>query len=120
MSQVGLGARPADLMLDEEAARPLHAIIDHMIPGVVGDVIQLVAVFDDPEFNDFAAEAASSLAWAMDDWRQARDAQLAAPLQPHIEIRGDDYVAYRFSLLIRRRSNDAACAKQSWARAFAR
>jgi hypothetical protein len=100
MSQVGLGARPADLMMDDDAARPLHAILSGMFPGLVNDVNQLVEVFDDPDFNDLVREAASFGGWNMDDWREARDAQMNVPLHPLSEIRGDEYFSFRFSLLL--------------------
>jgi hypothetical protein len=100
MSQVGLGARPADLMMNDDAARPLHAILRGMFPGMVNDVNQLVEVFDDPDFNDFVGEAASFGDWSMDDWREARDAQMKVPLHPPSEIRGGEYFSFRFSLLL--------------------
>jgi hypothetical protein len=100
MAQVGLGARPGDLMMDDDAARPLHAILSGMFPGMVNDVNQLVEVFDDPDFNDFVGEAASFGGWSMDDWREARDAQLNVPLHPPSEIRGGEYFSFRFSLLL--------------------
>jgi len=100
MSQVALGARPADLMMDDDAARPLHAILVGMFPGMVKDVNELVEVFDDPGFNDFVAEAASFGDWSMNDWRVARDAQMNVRLEPPSEIRGDEYFGFRFSLLL--------------------
>jgi len=100
MSQVGLGTRPADLMMDCDAARPLHAILSGMFPGMVNDVNQLVEVFDDPDFNDFVREAASFGDWTMDDWREARDAQVNWPLHPPSELQGDEYFSFRFSLLL--------------------
>ena len=100
MSQLALGARPADLMLDDDAARPLHSILTGMFPDMPEDVNRLVEVFDDPDFNDFIGEAASFGSWTIDEWREARDVQRTLPLEPPTEIRGEEYFAFRFSRLL--------------------
>jgi hypothetical protein len=95
-----LARRPADLMLDDDAARPLHAILAGMFPGMVKDVKQLVQVFDDPDFNEFVEEAASFGSWSIDDWREARNAQINMLVEPPSQIRGDEYFGFRLSLLL--------------------
>lgn len=100
MSQLALGVRPSDLMLDAAAARPLHDILTGMFPGIVKDVDQLVEVFDDPEFNSFVGDAATFAEWSIDHWREARDALVRGAVEPPAEIRGDEYFAFRFSLLL--------------------